>query len=357
LLLAYSLIRTLIAWAQSDREARSTAAGKFDLAFTCVLALAGVAALFPSAIQVPRLWTEVSVCSALFLLVAGSFIGFSLDAALYTLLFTRSREVTLQQGLPRLPVATRATWRLVLQTIPVILALAFMAPSYQSPMRAMWVWFLVTPISLGLLSGLTTLLVHRLAPKGSERSERILRIRRAFDMHDSIYQTHGWDAYQQAAPTPLYKAAEAGDLEAVRQLLASAADPNTKGVHGWTPLMIACANQHAECVAALLAAGADPNVANAQGRSALMFAASYGNESIVEMLLGKAADPNRNDLSQVSALSKAAENGHLGVIHLLLAAGANPKAIDRDEKTALNYAELNRHGEIAATLRNACRTS
>ena len=58
--------------------------------------------------------------------------------------------------------------------------------------------------------------------------------------------------------TPLHTAAQAGDLEAVRKLLADGADPNAREAgDNTTPLHWAAAAKHVEIARALLDAGAD----------------------------------------------------------------------------------------------------
>jgi ankyrin repeat protein len=59
--------------------------------------------------------------------------------------------------------------------------------------------------------------------------------------------------------TPLMRAADAGRISAVRNLLSRGADVNEKDPIGITALMVAAGRGHLEVVKVLLAAGADPN--------------------------------------------------------------------------------------------------
>lgn len=63
------------------------------------------------------------------------------------------------------------------------------------------------------------------------------------------------------ADNPLFKAAEAGDLETVEKVLQSTptVDVNDQDGDGWTPLTWASVYGHTEVVKRLLATGADPN--------------------------------------------------------------------------------------------------
>jgi ankyrin repeat protein len=67
--------------------------------------------------------------------------------------------------------------------------------------------------------------------------------------------------------TNLHKAAFAGDVERVKELLKKGADPNTKDKKGRTPLHAAAYKGHVEVVKLLLEHGADPNIKiNTAGR-------------------------------------------------------------------------------------------
>lgn len=63
------------------------------------------------------------------------------------------------------------------------------------------------------------------------------------------------------ATTELHEAARDGDVERVRQLLASGAELMARDDTQWTPLGLAAAHAHVETVRVLLEAGADPNTA------------------------------------------------------------------------------------------------
>jgi len=94
--------------------------------------------------------------------------------------------------------------------------------------------------------------------------------------------------------TQLFNAAEKGDIAKIEQALAQGADVNyscSEECKGWTPVMIAAAENHPEAVKLLLEKGANPNAQNRYGRSALHFAVNYSLEPIVDLLLQYKADP------------------------------------------------------------------
>lgn len=73
----------------------------------------------------------------------------------------------------------------------------------------------------------------------------------------------------------------------------------------------------------LLAAGADINAANTYGGTALAFASDKGHAAVVDLLLERGADPNTKDrFYQATPLTWAVMNGHTEVVRSLLAKGA-----------------------------------
>lgn len=87
-----------------------------------------------------------------------------------------------------------------------------------------------------------------------------------------------------AGRTPLMEAAQAGDVEVVRSLLASATDINAVDQHGENALMMAAAMGHQEVVGAFLAAGAEASVSTPYGWTALMFAEDWGHAEVADVL-------------------------------------------------------------------------
>ena len=68
----------------------------------------------------------------------------------------------------------------------------------------------------------------------------------------------------------LHKACKKGDIEAVKQHLASGADVNAKdGLYGTTPLHHAAYEDHKEVAELLIAAGADVNAKYDDGETSL----------------------------------------------------------------------------------------
>jgi hypothetical protein len=96
-----------------------------------------------------------------------------------------------------------------------------------------------------------------------------------------------------AQTTDIWTAAGEGNLDAVRQQLASGADINAKAPSiGLTPLMVAVLKGHGDVAGLLLEKGAKPNIGNNDGSTALHMAAFFGHIKIVKALLAKKADVN-----------------------------------------------------------------
>src|SRR5262245_14743353 len=103
-------------------------------------------------------------------------------------------------------------------------------------------------------------------------------------------QRPGVDEYGRTA---LWDRAFAGDLEGVRQALASGADPSAGDDAGYTPLHVAIQQKQAEVVQLLLENGADPNRADKHGNVPLWTAVHSWehDDQIMLLLLHKGADP------------------------------------------------------------------
>jgi ankyrin repeat protein len=107
---------------------------------------------------------------------------------------------------------------------------------------------------------------------------------------------------------PIVKAAEAGDVAAVRALLDRGADADsvTNGRFPWTPLM---------------------------------HAASRGRLDLCRLLLERGANPRAEDLDSFTPITLAAAEGHWEVVKLLAEHGASGVYADGHGETALGYAQ------------------
>ncbi len=183
----------------------------------------------------------------------------------------------------------------------------------------------------------------------------------------------------------LHEAIEAGNLEAVRRLIAEGADVNGFDTDFYeTPLMAALRHRRLEILVALLQAGADPAVEatgfDNAGETAIVVAARADSPWAVRTLLGATVRPKDRDAALlagcahpavvrvalemkarvnareergVTPLACAAAAGALESVTMLLAAGADPAAKADDGSTALGRAIQAGHAEVAEALKRA----
>ena len=147
----------------------------------------------------------------------------------------------------------------------------------------------------------------------------------------------GQDPQTDAA---LRKAAQDGDIQTVKDLLAKGAYVNAKDDTGKTALLwVAPAHDNPEMVKVLIAKGADVNAKDNDGETALMIAASQSNPGILTELIEAGADINAQNNSGRTALMAAGFRANVEEIKLLLAKGADLKLKDKKDRTAFDLAK------------------
>jgi ankyrin repeat protein len=183
--------------------------------------------------------------------------------------------------------------------------------------------------------------------------------------------------------TPLSFAAEYGHAELVRFLLAHGAEVNARTSDGSTPLIYAVANGYPDAAAALLAHGADVSLKDADGRTALRWAAHrhsrkvydalrkrgvrvswkdavmVGDVATARALLPQDADADQADRDGSTLLMMAAASGSREMAQFLLDRGANIDAANRYGMTPLSLAAGQRDQKVVRLLlaRGASRKS
>ena len=120
----------------------------------------------------------------------------------------------------------------------------------------------------------------------------------------------------------IHKAAEEGNIEAVKQHLDAGADVNAKEVGDkWTPLHNAAWGGHKEIAELLIAKGADVNAKDDEGMTPLHPAAAVGHREIAVLLIAKGVDVNAKVASGskqgLTALDAANEENHAKTADLL----------------------------------------
>jgi hypothetical protein len=143
----------------------------------------------------------------------------------------------------------------------------------------------------------------------------------------------------------LRRAAGAGDVAKVKELLDAGVDVNAANTYGGTALAFACDRGQTEVVNLLLERGADVNAKDRfYGASPLSWAVERGHVEIVRALLAKGAT------GEAEALASGAMSGQAGVVKLILERG---KVDAEGLSNALVAATQGEQKEIAALLEAA----
>jgi ankyrin repeat protein len=191
------------------------------------------------------------------------------------------------------------------------------------------------------------------------------------------FLSHGVDT------SSLHMAAAAGDLTAVKTLLAQGVDVNAKDEVGFTPLLWAAVTDQADVAEYLIAKDADMDVETRLGRTNLLYVATKSDSTrvmklalsdaatnvnaaafnirntplfearsreAVELLIDNNAEVNARNRLRQTPLHMACVRGDKDLVALLLAKGADIKAKDRRGQTPLDLARQQGHDEIVKLL-------
>jgi ankyrin repeat protein len=200
------------------------------------------------------------------------------------------------------------------------------------------------------------------------------------------------DARDSRGRTPLFIAAENGDVETVKELLDHGANPNKGALlkHGNTPLHVAAQNGFDKVIELLLAKYTNADLRNTADQTPLMLATWSRHPQTVTLLIKKGASPSAYDrygwtslhtpwkakpadadyasVMEILIANKAPVNAKTGVplgytplmgaamvgdketVELILDAGAKVNDADEHGQTALSYAEHRHYEDVVATL-------
>jgi len=150
----------------------------------------------------------------------------------------------------------------------------------------------------------------------------------------------------------LHRSAQYGDLPRVKRALSTGADINavTGKIMSGTPLSSAADNGEVEMVKFLLAQGADPQK-RVGNRPPLHYAASGDNAlAVVEVLIAAGCKPDSHYYEE-TPLMVVAREGDLPAVKRLVELGANPRARNSHSgMTVLDYARKGKNKAIVAYL-------
>ena len=127
----------------------------------------------------------------------------------------------------------------------------------------------------------------------------------------------------KAPDISIHKAADDGNIEAIKQHIAAGTDVNSNDE--WTPLHAAANKETAEL---LIAKGADINAKDNLGGTPLFWAALEGNEEVAELLIRQGADVNAAGPKGWTALHWAVAMAQKKSVELLIGEGADVNAKD-----------------------------
>ena len=140
------------------------------------------------------------------------------------------------------------------------------------------------------------------------------------------------DSLEMADRTHLHRAAQRGDIGAVRALV-QAVDVNLRG--GWrveSPLHAASRAGRSDVIACLVGAGAHTEVRDRNNDTPLLLAAWLGHSEAIAKLLASGARVDADGIPR-SALHCACMQGHAGCVAELLRGGADETVEDEDGNT------------------------
>jgi ankyrin repeat protein len=111
----------------------------------------------------------------------------------------------------------------------------------------------------------------------------------------------------------------AGNVEAVRSMLADSAETEVRDAEGRTPLLLATHQDKVEIAGLLIEAGADVNAKDAIHDTPFLYAGGEGRDAILRLILatGKGNLRDTNRYGGV-ALIPAAHHGHPSTVRILL---------------------------------------
>lgn len=140
--------------------------------------------------------------------------------------------------------------------------------------------------------------------------------------------------------TPLYFAAEKGETEMAKLLIAKGADPKVLTPNGETVLHAAAMIESSALMSALIEAGAEVNAANRDGETPLHWAALTGTFLAVKALADAGADLNVQDAQRGNTpLHAAVSHDDIVLIHYLLSKNVRTDLRNHAGVTALEFAK------------------
>ncbi|KAK7789791.1 hypothetical protein R5R35_012340 [Gryllus longicercus] len=150
--------------------------------------------------------------------------------------------------------------------------------------------------------------------------------------------------------TAFLRAARAGQLEKVLELLDNGVEINAANANGLNALHLSAKDGHLDIAAELLRRGAAVDASTKKGNTALHIASLAGQEEVVKLLVKNGAAVNAQSQNGFTPLYMAAQENHDGVVRFLLGKGANQSLATEDGFTPLAVAMQQGHDKVVAVL-------
>ncbi|XP_076869067.1 ankyrin-2 isoform X2 [Brachyhypopomus gauderio] len=155
---------------------------------------------------------------------------------------------------------------------------------------------------------------------------------------------------QSDSNTSFLRAARAGNIEKVLELLKSGQNISTCNQNGLNALHLAAKEGHVELVEELLERGAAVESSTKKGNTALHIASLAGQKEVAKLLVKRGADVNAQSQNGFTPLYMAAQENHLDVVRYLLENGGNQSTATEDGFTPLAIALQQGHNMVVSLL-------
>ncbi|KAI9120681.1 hypothetical protein K1719_007714 [Acacia pycnantha] len=151
--------------------------------------------------------------------------------------------------------------------------------------------------------------------------------------------------------SPLLFAAEAGDTEALKTVIAYGGfDLDYQDDNGFSAVMVSALKGHVEAFRLLVYAGADVKLCNKYGETAIALSELNHNHDLLEKVMLEFALEKGHHNAGFHALHCAARRGDLDAVKLLTDKGYDVNVLDQEGYTPLMLAARECHGSICELL-------
>ncbi|XP_052005124.1 LOW QUALITY PROTEIN: ankyrin-2b [Xyrauchen texanus] len=150
--------------------------------------------------------------------------------------------------------------------------------------------------------------------------------------------------------TSFLRAARAGNIDKVLELLKGGVDICTCNQNGLNALHLAAKEGHIELVEELLERGSSVDSATKKGNTALHISSLAGQGEVVKLLVKRGADINLQSQNGFTPLYMASQENHLDVVRYLLENGGNQSTSTEDGFTPLAIALQQGHNQVVSIL-------